>query len=247
MPARHFIGRESLRRSRQYFMNRFALLAVSALAPMLAQADPPDFPAGFQPGYPLYGDDVSGHAGVPPGNGRALSPPVPARTQSPSELREGGRLWVPASPPAPVGRAPSEYPTDHLLPGVPADRQPGLFEQFRPTPGSYEASPGWPGTLDGVAGPTPYGPDGTAEYRFRNGDRFRSDPGGAATWHRGYRFRPLTEQERGRGIARPGWRPLQADPQPPAQGPPPSLPELQDAYGYREDGWFGRYFGNEGR
>ena len=80
-----------------------------------------------------------------------------------------------------------------------------------------------------------------------NGFGFRDDgPGGfegwgAPPWRQGYRFRPLTEQERKRMDNRVGWRPRVANPgweQFRGADPMPA----EGAFGYKPDSWFQRYY-----
>jgi hypothetical protein len=77
-------------------------------------------------------------------------------------------------------------------------------------------------------------------YRFRDDDgaQARSDSG--VLWHRGYRFRPLTSKEIERRSGGPAWRPSESGGRPATPVPPP---QPEETYGYRSEGWFGRYFG----
>ena len=78
-------------------------------------------------------------------------------------------------------------------------------------------------------------------YRFR-GDGFVDDGAWSAPGRRnGYRFRPLTEQERERRDSVGGWRPRELErsgERPVRRDPPPA----EEAYGFESDNWFSRYY-----
>jgi hypothetical protein len=81
----------------------------------------------------------------------------------------------------------------------------------------------------------------------RQGYRFRGDaPGfggwGAASWQDGYRFRPLTEQERQQRDDMTGWLPRGLERGGDRPRRPGSFP-ADEAYGYQSDTWFRRYYG----
>ncbi|MCG6860441.1 MAG: hypothetical protein LJE70_04050 [Chromatiaceae bacterium] len=104
--------------------------------------------------------------------------------------------------------------------------------------------------------PDPYpAPYGYSDHSAFPGERATAAPGGYGVrgdrrvgyagwgtppWQQGYRFRPLTEQERGRMDTGTGWRPKVLDPV--AQrlrgsGPVPA----EDTFGYQPDSWTQRY------
>jgi len=92
----------------------------------------------------------------------------------------------------------------------------------------------------GLQGPLQSAP--APGYRFRGdtSDGFRGQAD--APWRSGYRFRPLSEQERQRMDLGTGWRPRSPGPvreRLRRDDPPPA----EEAYGYRPDGWFSRYYG----
>ena len=77
-------------------------------------------------------------------------------------------------------------------------------------------------------------------YRFRGDGRAAFAGWGAMPRQPGYRFRPLTEQERLRMGSGAGWRPYapeQTGVRPYAVDSPPS----DEAYGFWPDGWLRRY------
>lgn len=107
-----------------------------------------------------------------------------------------------------------------------------------PAPNGYAA--GTP-----IFGDLPYEP--ASEYRFRG------DPAGAGVspaapvWHEGYRFRPLTAQEREKMRAGDRWRPPRRgrppEPEPGTEWPGGGLP-AEEAFGYEPDNnWFRRFYG----
>ena len=149
-----------------------------------------------------------------------------------------------------VGGAPNGLPSGGAKP-------PSLYETLRRDPGLGRAPSGR------IEGPTsPPGPD-PGRYRFR-GDGPAVE-GGEPASASDYRYRPLTDQERDRGQATSGWRPVtlprQESPAPlnPArpsfqsdqrtggwtQGQPP-YPELPGRPNHEAENWFDRHYG-EGR
>lgn len=83
-------------------------------------------------------------------------------------------------------------------------------------------------------------PRADRRYRFRGDGPAGVDGGGAVPWRPGYRFRPLTGQERRRTDTRVGWRPRVQEPvgEQFYRGDPPPP---RDAYGYQPDGWLRSY------
>lgn len=126
----------------------------------------------------------------------------------------------------------------------PAAGWPGQPPSPLPYPDRDGAGPLYPGYAPGPL-PRDLSPFGPAEYRFRGDERF-GDGRGAEPHPGGWRFRPLTEQERDR--ARPGdpWRPVRREARGEMRGGrhagerPQPLPE---AFGYEPDNWFRRYYG----
>jgi len=92
----------------------------------------------------------------------------------------------------------------------------------------------------GLQGALPSAP--APGYRFRGDEPGGFRGQGEAPWRYGYRFRPLTEQERQRMDIGTWWRPRSPGPvrERFRRGDP--LP-AEEAYGYRPDSWFSRYYG----
>lgn len=83
-------------------------------------------------------------------------------------------------------------------------------------------------------------PSAARGYRFR-GDASGDGAPGASNWRGGYRFRPLTAQERERTDGGSGWRPREHESSGERPGKPDPLP-VDEAYGYESDNWFRRYY-----
>ena len=205
---------------------------------------------GAGPMDSLYGFDGTGFA--PYDLDSSLSPGYAGDfrdAESPSEStrdkagpRKGGRLWVPVPSRQPQARGwegygdpvpqPSEYP-----PG-----QASLYDQFRPS--ADHSGSNWTGSAGHASMPDGLYSDGSGQrYRFRGDDRLGTPVWGEESRHGGYRFRPLTEQERERQFSGSPWRP----PKPARREPldrreSPGIPK-EEAYGYHPDGWFQRYYG----
>lgn len=82
----------------------------------------------------------------------------------------------------------------------------------------------------------------TDGYRFRGDDPAGFGRWGAAPYRNGYQFRPLTEQEQQRMRSAARWQTRK--PSPSGERPRrPNPPPAREAYGYRSDGWFNRYYG----
>lgn len=79
-------------------------------------------------------------------------------------------------------------------------------------------------------------------YRFRGDDPAGFGRWGAAPYRKGYRFRPLTEQERRRLGSGTRWRPREPEHAGERPRRPDPLPD-REAYGYRSENWFNRYYG----
>jgi len=115
------------------------------------------------------------------------------------------------------------------------------------TPYDRSGTPRFGGRTDGTDGYSRqrnYGgelpPSAARGYRFR-GDAPGDGASGASDWRGGYRFRPLTAQERKKTHGVSGWRPREDE----RLGERPrqldSLP-VDEAYGYESDNWFRRYY-----
>ena len=149
---------------------------------------------------------------------------------------EGGRLWVPAPP------LPSAAETSPVPYGAPQSKFGSLYEQLR--------SPNHAGPPDAGESYAPYnGRESETQffegYRFRRREQDQEAPEGI--WYQGYRFRPLTEQERARMQATPGWRPWEKRPRMPRE-PARSLPrsgERRPRLSPKEEDWFHRHFGRQ--
>jgi hypothetical protein len=163
--------------------------------------------------------------------------------------RKNGRLWVPV-PAQPlqndgyVGNPPGGQSPYHE-PGRHAGRRASLYEQFRPGMGrAWRASTGAEGPVSVPL--ESYDSDVREEgYRFRGDAPVNTRRGGEVSWHGGYRFRPLTEQERQR--QRQGsdttWRPSR---RPGGENTSPGVPAgapVREVYGYEPDRWFQHHYG----
>ncbi len=153
--------------------------------------------------------------------------PAPQNPSSEMPTPEGGRLWVPAppleTPSIPYGAAPPP-------------KFGSLYEQLRTPSGSNQTErPSWASPPYDWQEPETQFFEG---YRFRRLERDREADEGI--WYQGYRFRPLTERERARMRAQPGWRPWEERPQ--RQRRLPSLRPEEGSLPGQED-WFQRYFG----
>lgn len=87
-----------------------------------------------------------------------------------------------------------------------------------------------------------FSPTEAQGYRFRGDDPAGFGRWGAAPHMNGYRFRPLTEQERRRTGSGNRWRPREPAHAGERPRPPDPLPD-REAYGYRSENWFNRYYG----
>lgn len=222
-------------------MNRFTLLVIAVLAPAVAWADSLGLPSGLGGVYSPYDEGHDGASAFADAySGYGYGEPPGRTLGSDGQGRNEGRLWVPAPAP-PLGReSPDAYQAGSFPTYESRYQAPGLYEQFRPRPGPGDSP--WLGRQE--AGSLLR--DDVGRYRFRGDEQFGADPRIGDLRHGGYRFRPLTEQERGRTAERPGWRPTERTNAPPKPAlSRRSIPE-REAYGYQPDGWFERYFG-EGR
>jgi hypothetical protein len=189
---------------------------------------------------------------------------LPLDSMAPSAT--GGDWWVdPYTGERPLGAAVDAYAPARIS-------GPGLYEAFAREPQPFRQPPappaaGWPGqgepwerSLEAYSYPQTKGPKypgqvqgpprrdlspfEPAEYRFRGDDRFGDSWG--APYREGWRFRPLTEQERDRARPNDPWRPVR----PATRGEIPSVGRFgegpagaQEAFGYEPDNWFHRYYG----
>lgn len=122
---------------------------------------------------------------------------------------------------------------------------PGAGEEM---PYGRNGTPRFDGPRDGANGYAGgWGSGGGLPPAAARGYRFRGDgPVGDGAWSApgrrdGYRFRPLTEQERERRDNVGGWRPRELE----RSGERPGrrdLPPAEEAYGYESDNWFSRYY-----
>jgi hypothetical protein len=224
-------------------MKLLALLATLSFASLPPVADSQDAYYGYggDPGPydPVYGGYSYGLPAVEPPYGTAQGPRQgTARDDPPRGARGDERLWVPAPEYPPL----DPYEMDFAAPHA----GPGLYERLQ-SPGSPARAPvsygaGRPSQVDA------YAPPDRPMYRFRQPDGLAGGAGGAGgseVWHRGFRFRPLTEQERERATVAPGWRPSSPGyrreaPVSPARG---AAPPPDEAFGYQPDSWFQRYYG----
>lgn len=198
--------------------------APQAREPSWAYGDPP-IPAAFGAGYGDYSGDEpnawgqGGYAGlqreVPPGAYRGLG----REPASPA-----GRPW-PGAPGYPGDEPDSVFPPRDLVEGLERGLGP-----TRPVPGSAYMDP----PLETYPG-----------YRFRGDPPTHSGHWQSEPYDTGYRFRPLTEQERGRLNPGPDHRrryPQGTAPQgtdgAPFRGEPLLQPEA--AYGFEPNPWRAR-------
>jgi hypothetical protein len=140
----------------------------------------------------------------------------------------------------------------------------GAWEAGRamvPTPGyTGYASPDAPGYggFPGAGPPLPVFSDGGGSQQGGHpgagvaqggeGFRFRGDKAvSEGQWREspsapGYRFRPMNPEELGRSAGGDGWRPIKRDDRRAAEPEVPAPPGA-DAFGYQQDSWFRRYYG----
>jgi len=228
-------------------MKSFALLVITVLAPALFQVGASDLPAGLERSEHLYGNS---DLNVPRSfNGYSdfdYGAPSRTPTEDSASTRRDGRLWVPAPPLPSEDREPGFYDADPYQPERSEHGVPGLYEQFRPR-SSYSGS-NWAGreSIPG-SGTRHEGVVRQDHYRFRGDDESSQDSGDGVIWRGGYRFRPLTAQERERGGARPGWRPIEDARNLQQQAPRLPTAGKDESYGYQADDWFGRHFGRGSR
>ena len=114
---------------------------------------------------------------------------------------------------------------------------------FGSFPDARSPAPAFP--IDGphqVGHPGPWAGQGGEGFRFR-GDkevsegRWRESPSAP-----GFRFRPLSPEERERSAGSDGWRPIRREDRGPA-GHGEVEPRGAEAFGYQSDSWFRRYYG----
>lgn len=86
-----------------------------------------------------------------------------------------------------------------------------------------------------------YAPGPANGFGFRDNGLGGPEGWGAPPWRQGYRFRPLTEQERKRMDNRTGWRPRVANPGWERFRGADPMP-AEEAFGYQPDSWFQRYY-----
>ncbi len=224
-------------------MKPFLMVALSVLATALATpvASAEGYARGQ--GYPPsqirgYGEAYGYAEPYPPPESYPLPDPYPVPDPyapwGPGQGIPGVDAFQPlprdvGSPPA-SRSAPAAYPS--LYETLSRDPEPA---SAWPRGGRHES----PGTS---AAPVP----GQKRYRFRGDNPSDESAPGRDS---GFQFRPLTAQERERGQATPGWRPLTStrpEPYPPPLPPSPLPapgPEAGRA-GYGSDGWFDRYYGD---
>jgi hypothetical protein len=195
--------------------------------------------------------------------GSLLPLPAPGQYSGSGEVANwpptSGRSYVPGNP-APYGGDPGagsgEPSFDYAMP--PSEVWGAGSAQARPLvayPGGSSAAPGR-GAAAGYMAPLAPAvglPDGGTRgpsTRFgTQGFRFRGDkvpPDGA--WQDsveapGYQFRPLTPTELDRSSEIDGWRPMSGEKERPAPAREPGSTG-QDAFGYRSDTWFRKYYGD---
>lgn len=222
-------------------MNRVTLLVIISLAPAIGAGGSLDLPFGSRGVYSPYDGAQDGASELADGyRGYRYGEAARGVPESRDQGRSEGRLWVPAPEPSLGQERLNAYQTGSPPAYEPRRRAQGLYEQFRPDPG-VEDSPWWGRNDAGMPDSGAVLQDDVGRYRFRGDEHVGADPR-----YGGYRFRPLTEQERARMDEQPGWRPTGRAYAPPSSPySRPSIPE-REAYGYEPDGWFGRYFG-EGR
>jgi hypothetical protein len=223
-------------------MKPSVFVIVFAFVSLEGEAAPMDFFYGGEaPPYSSNGAESTGSRPHPRGygNGGRISD-VP-RTVPPA--RREGRFWVPAPDQTPESRDFDPYSIDardsYRYPASEAS----LYDQFRPRHEDIVQS--W--THQEQRRPVGYGSYSNGfepRYRFRDDKRLDNLPWSETSWHRGYRFRPLTEQERERRRSDAAWR----RPAPVRAGDPyPNVPRdvpVDEAYGYQPDSWFQRYYGD---
>jgi hypothetical protein len=220
-------------------MKFLAVLAMLAFASLPPTADSQDAYYGYGGDFDAYDSTYGRYEYGQPGID-SLYDPGPggrsgtSRPEPPRGARGDERLWVPAPEYPPL----DPYATDFSVPRA----GPGLYEQLQApaAAGLGARSPG----AGGLPQRNPYTRPDRPRYRFRQPDAIPGGAEAAEVWHRGFRFRPLTEQERERATGAPGWRP-------PAPGyrrdapasPARSAPHPEEAFGYQPDSWFQRYYG----
>lgn len=152
----------------------------------------------------------------------------------------GAAEWISEHDLAPGGMSPaSRYPvgSDGPYSPGPQGREMHHGGRYRQSgaPGGAEASSWWRPSLSEKL-PS----DGRRGYRFRGDDRGLGATRGDVSWGGGYRFRPLTDQERARmgGV----WRPSDSASSGPERSRGSNGVPVEETYGYRPDGWFQRYY-----
>jgi hypothetical protein len=194
--------------------------------------------------------------------GSLLPLPAPGEYSGSGEVADwpppSGRNYVSGNP-APyggdLGAGSGEPSFDYALPppdawgAGPASGRPPAY------PGGRSAAPGR-GAAAGYMAPPPPAvslPDGGTRGPWTRSDtqgfRFRGDKGSPdGAWQDsaeapGYRFRPLTPTELDRSSEIDGWRPMSGEEQRPAPAREAGSTG-QDAFGYRSDTWFRKYYGD---